>query len=256
MDVDLYNIYLSFNVLCHVGGLVIMHNNKIIFDGEISKQNIDPIRLDNFGRDNELIFMSSSPGVAFWRVNKYELSNIKVTGDITRKDAQKTKTMFIIDREEKDNLKSAKLMFIPECTAHKVGKLTIIMNRQVIYSGIPDCGVLYMQEFLPYYLVEGENYIEFEADAGRYFLDRIKIITELKQPRDFIYDFFINRADFSAIQSGVADAYIVMDFIDDIEYKEAQLIINGHLTHLSTSCLLYTSPSPRDLSTSRMPSSA
>ena len=28
------------------------------------------------------------------------------------------------------------------------------------------------------------------------------------------------------------------------------------LTHIITTCLLYTSPSPRDLSTSRMPSSA
>ena len=32
--------------------------------------------------------------------------------------------------------------------------------------------------------------------------------------------------------------------------------INHHFSHLIENCLLYTSPSPRDLSTSRMPSSA
>ena len=31
---------------------------------------------------------------------------------------------------------------------------------------------------------------------------------------------------------------------------------HAHADHLSSACLLYTSPSPRDLSTSRMPSSA
>ena len=43
------------------------------------------------------------------------------------------------------------------------------------------------------------------------------------------------------------------------EYYESQLAENGDDGYESTayaSCLLYTSPSPRDLSTSRMPSSA
>ena len=33
-------------------------------------------------------------------------------------------------------------------------------------------------------------------------------------------------------------------------------LVNPRCDHLSEGCLLYTSPSPRDLSTSRMPSSA
>ena len=35
-----------------------------------------------------------------------------------------------------------------------------------------------------------------------------------------------------------------------------KMLIDGYVIRLDYSCLLYTSPSPRDLSTSRMPSSA
>ena len=40
------------------------------------------------------------------------------------------------------------------------------------------------------------------------------------------------------------------------EWKAAQLALCARMGWQSTPCLLYTSPSPRDLSTSRMPSSA
>ena len=46
----------------------------------------------------------------------------------------------------------------------------------------------------------------------------------------------------------------------DLEQDEADLSIHGRLDNRQVregrGCLLYTSPSPRDLSTSRMPSSA
>ena len=45
---------------------------------------------------------------------------------------------------------------------------------------------------------------------------------------------------------------VVVQFLD----KYFWLLANGDCTETTVSCLLYTSPSPRDLSTSRMPSSA
>ena len=38
--------------------------------------------------------------------------------------------------------------------------------------------------------------------------------------------------------------------------KETMGLLENIIAHLNINCLLYTSPSPRDLSTSRMPSSA
>ena len=41
-----------------------------------------------------------------------------------------------------------------------------------------------------------------------------------------------------------------------IENAQIQYSATQHLLNIQVTCLLYTSPSPRDLSTSRMPSSA
>ena len=55
---------------------------------------------------------------------------------------------------------------------------------------------------------------------------------------------------------GIAD--INSDSSDAVSYTHLTLPTNreGHNYSYNQSCLLYTSPSPRDLSTSRMPSSA
>ena len=50
----------------------------------------------------------------------------------------------------------------------------------------------------------------------------------------------------------------VQDGLDTMQYKKTKMLIvdKAHENDEYGVCLLYTSPSPRDLSTSRMPSSA
>ena len=64
----------------------------------------------------------------------------------------------------------------------------------------------------------------------------------------------------SAVQSFIAGGHIdediidgVMEFYNDCTYLDK---VKGEYSGGVDPCLLYTSPSPRDLSTSRMPSSA
>ena len=47
-----------------------------------------------------------------------------------------------------------------------------------------------------------------------------------------------------------------VNFIDETEYKIKSTYIHGVLDGRLYGCLLYTSPSPRDMRRSRMPSSA
>ena len=56
---------------------------------------------------------------------------------------------------------------------------------------------------------------------------------------------------------GLSQELIDTHIAYDIGVKQLALKLSQRLkTHLVMGCLLYTSPSPRDLSTSRMPSSA
>ena len=64
------------------------------------------------------------------------------------------------------------------------------------------------------------------------------------------------------MQKALQEAQIAFD-LDEVPVGavitcEDQIIARTHnyMEHLNDACLLYTSPSPRDLSTSRMPSSA
>ena len=53
----------------------------------------------------------------------------------------------------------------------------------------------------------------------------------------------------------VPELNLEISIIED-PYESFNLMSSGQLDATSSTCLLYTSPSPRDLSTSRMPSSA
>ena len=53
-------------------------------------------------------------------------------------------------------------------------------------------------------------------------------------------------------QQGIIDSYVQRER----EWKKDKVIHKQEISKLEKTCLLYTSPSPRDLSTSRMPSSA
>ena len=64
--------------------------------------------------------------------------------------------------------------------------------------------------------------------------------------------------DYGATWKRIIDDNKIKSFINSIVQDDIQqnLLFAGADNGLYVSCLLYTSPSPRDLSTSRMPSSA
>ena len=91
------------------------------------------------------------------------------------------------------------------------------------------------------------------TEYAEYSLTRSKIINRLR------YDLGYHRSDALKALHGMNGDYVssmAPDLMeppfDDEEDEEEYLLYNKLLMN----CLLYTSPSPRDLSTSRMPSSA
>lgn len=235
------NILLNFDVVKSSGLLRITLNGNQIFNKEIEKGQVDPIVLPKelLKNENVFVFSSNSVGAAFWNTHEYNINNIQLTGDITDVSARKSKLNFIVDEFEKTNLNKVKLRYFADCTPNDVGVLRITLNDCKVFTGIPDCNQVSIHELLPYCLSQGENRLELETERGHYLIDSIQVRSELKEARDFIYDFFLNTTQYNDIQSGDAKINLSMVFSDAIEDKEAKIIINGHETIMSTDEIEY-----------------
>lgn len=190
------NILLNFIVAKGEGILSVRLNGNMVFSKQVTTTNIEPIKLLNVMRNNILEFEVSSPGLAFWKRNQYILEKILVTADVTDITKQESKVRFIVTEEELENIETISLEYMPECKPASVGKLMIKMNDREIFNGIPDCGALNKAEFLPSRIEEGENEVTFSAVEGAYLIDRIKIKSRLKESRNPVYYFEIDKAYF------------------------------------------------------------
>ena len=72
-------------------------------------------------------------------------------------------------------------------------------------------------------------------------------------------DFFQNSLDSSptsAIMRGHKQYFDQIEELNEETFEKETKAVNDFISRLETICLLYTSPSPRDATLSRMPSSA
>jgi len=235
------NYVLAFDVASSRGRLIIELNGKEIYNTQVSVGNVPPIKIDkdDVREENSLIFTSSGVGLAFWRVNEYNLRNVRVIADFTDVSKKEYTNFFIVSATEKENIEEVELSFIPYCLTDKVGPLTIKMNGRLLpYQAIPDCGLLSRIPFDPNNLKQGENIITFRADEGNYLIDRVKIISKL-QPLDYpFYYFELEKEDFEAIEDGEANITIELRFAD-FDDKTGELNVDGHITSIDTDEIRY-----------------
>jgi hypothetical protein len=111
-------------------------------------------------------FLVSGPGDAFWRINEYLLENIKVIADVTETSGRKAVSVFTTDCSEAKNVDKVKVKFTPDYRSDESGKLSVILNTNELFNTIPDCGTPFVQEYSGFYVVEGENRVEFSTDKG------------------------------------------------------------------------------------------
>ncbi len=184
------NILLSFNLERAKGRLSIYLNGEKIFDNEVTGI-MDPLDLSdrNLEYENLLTFEVSDVGFAFWTTNEYQLTGIKITGDVTDISEQSSKNTFTVTDTEKFNIESVKMKFFPDCTPRGVGALKIYVNNENIYSSIPDCGQINIVEFSPSVISAGDNSVIFKTDEGTYLIYQIMVETELKEQTYPVYYF-------------------------------------------------------------------
>jgi hypothetical protein len=237
---DLINteeIILGYNVETAEGKLVIHLNGEQVFNGEVGVGSSSPIKFSKtqLAADNELIFTVSSPGLAFWATNELVLNNVKVVADVTSKEAQKSKNVFLVSDTEKTNLEKVILKFQPECKYGEVGMLSILINNFEIYKAIPDCDLAMVPiEFSSDLIHQGENEVVFSTNSGTYILSHVMIISELKDLEFPTYYFELSHEQYGDIRDEDRRLRLEMDFVDVVSSKFGTLYYNGHAYHFDT----------------------
>ncbi len=240
------NVFLSFKAMKHRGLLTITLNGAIIFENEIIGTDPEPVVLkkDQLKKDNQLEFSVSSVGWRFWATNEYSFQNMKIIGDVTDISRQKSQNTFTIKDFEYYNLAQAVLKFLPNCNEHYVGNLDVFVNREKVFSAIPECGVPNQQDIAPGSLYPGSNSVIFVSSKGNYLIENIEVKIDLKEHRFATYFFEINDTQYQKIQDG-KDLVLSMKFVDDKEDKQAKININGHITNVMQSTATYSKTIPK-----------
>jgi hypothetical protein len=223
------NILLSFNMQRNYGEIIIKLNGQEIFNGEIVGSMPNPIKLpsDMLKVMNTIEFEAAGIGLVFWKVNDIALTDVKITGDITDMGASESRSIFLINKNEKDNLNTASISFYAGCDMDSVGRLFVEINGYDIFTGIPDCGQIRTYQISPERLLHGENIIRFRTEKGHYLMDRIAVKTELTEPEQYVWFFQLSNDEYNSVLNGSIDLNMTAEFVDD-SYKEGYFVINGY----------------------------
>lgn len=230
------NLVLSFIVRDFKGDLVIKLNGEEIFSGMIPNFNPPPITLSKelLVDDNVFDFEVSSVGWQFWKTNEYLIEHMKVIAKVTDISRQESRNVFVLRDMEYFNLDAARLRFNPNCRPIEVGQLEITLNSQVLYTGIPDCGIPNTKEFSIGMLNRGENSLLFKTSKGSYLIDNIEVKTELRNPDYPLYHFELNETIWEDLEDKRLDIELRLKFIDGSGRKQGIVHVNGRTFSFST----------------------
>ena len=233
---------LAFDVTNSYGRIIAVLNGNEIYNAQVPVGNAAPIAInkEDIREQNSLILSVSSPGLAFWRLNEYDLKNARVIADFVDVSKKEYRNFFIITATEKENFDKTKLNFVPDCLTKEAAPLKIWINdKQLNYQAIPDCGVLSTIEFNPDLLKQGDNSISFKAEDGNYFIDRVSIKADLKEINYPFYYFELKAKDFAKVQNRTANVTLMLQFPDK-DRKQGELNVNGHLSSIDVENSTFT----------------
>ncbi|MBW2972329.1 hypothetical protein KY359_04805 [Candidatus Woesearchaeota archaeon] len=229
------NLLLTFIDKKMKGGLLIKANGNEVFSGDVTQENPEPVRINKkflVRGNNNIEFEAEPVGWKFWRVNRHNMQNLQISGEVKDISQQMSRNIFIVSATEKSNVKRAILRFTPDCMTGKTGKLNVLINQHSVYYSVPDCGGRIAIEFTPDVLREGENTIVFDSEEGNYLIDLIRITSELKEVLQPAYYFEISEDTMDDVRDGKYTVWLKMTFTEDNDQKAGALNINGRETSI------------------------
>jgi hypothetical protein len=237
------NVILSFKARTHRGILTIKLNDRVIYDYNVARLDVEPIKLNKeyLKAENILEFTVSPVGIKFWRTNEYSLEGIRILADITDLSRQKSQNIFTLTSGEYQNIEKSTIRLIPYCDVQEdVGILNIDVNNHNIYSSTPVCDDPIVQEFSSDIVNIGENNIIFKSNRGSYSVEQVRLTFDLKEAKSVTYFFELEQEDYDDINDEEKSAWLKLKFVDDEENKEAEISINGHRTQVDQTRQTYT----------------
>lgn len=264
LDVEFYadrrgsnNYLLSFNVdEAGTGRLRVILNGHLVYERPVRERSPAPIPLPVdylVEGQNHLVIETDDPGLAFWRSNTYYLHSILITADVLDDTEAAVSQQFSISETEFGAMESAQLQFVPECNQQKAGRLIVQLNSKlvrvgpnrteevpnIVFNGLPDCGVLFKTDVAKEQLLKGENLLIFASQGGEYVVDRIKVIVRMKQNDYPIYYFNLPREMYDSVDIGEAQLRLTITFTDYRNQKDGEVVINGFVHAFHTQDYAY-----------------
>jgi len=199
---NIRNALLTFKTQATGGILTIYLNNNRIYSQEIvgSQSQIVQINENQLLDVNYISFTVSSPGLAFWSKNQYQITDLRIQSDVLDIQGLASSDYFDVRAVELQNLRSARLRFEPDCV-DQPGTISIMLNNKEIYSKIPDCGNINYVTIPRDTLRENQNTISFSANSGKYLFDRVQVQTFLYESVGVTYYFDLKKELFNRIVS-------------------------------------------------------
>jgi hypothetical protein len=230
------NMVMSFNVRKHSGRLTIKLNGEEIFNTEIGTLNLPPIKLPAeylLEGENRVEMSVSGVGMKFWKTNEYALENLKITAQVTDVSTREARNTFIVSRSERENIERVHLRYFPDCIPERSGILSVYLNNHELSSRPPDCGITNKHEIPPEHLIQGENSLVYRTSKGVYRIQNILVRSELKEVVHPTFYFEVEDEVYDVILTGADDVLLRLEFVDDLETKKADIVVNGHVRDLT-----------------------
>ncbi len=227
---NLEDAKLSFFVSEQEGKLLIKLNGNLIFQSEVGEgSRIVNLPTSYIGEQNELILSVSSPGLAFWKGNRYELQDIKVKTSFEKLNPQETRT-FLLSENEIDSIENSELRYNIYCNSleGEGSKFKVYLNDISLYSEtIPDsCAGQRNVAIDKDELQKGENKLTFVIEAGDYQINDITIVNDVGETENLVYRFDISREDFQKIKDNEKDVLLDLTLGEKKERKRGDIVVN------------------------------
>lgn len=235
------NYLLTFNVDEAKGPLIVSLNGNIIFERFVTSRSPEPIRLPQefIEAENTVTFTTISPGWAFWDANRYRLRNVLVSGDILDFSGATASQHFTITPDEHEQVEKGVLELIPQCDPRQGGRLSVQLNGQMLYAGLPDCGVPMSVDIPRDLLRPGDNSVTFISNRGSYLVERVRVVTQLEEQHHSTYYFNLPPDMFQQLNVFAGRLILTLRFSEGNELKRGVVVVNGYKHAFETRNFFY-----------------